>query len=219
MVAAAGCGEIEDTGEEAPSAGTAPPEPVSFQARAALPGDLFLEEGILRFQPCGEGYAQPLDDATGGRAAEAVRELGYGEGRVRAAVVLEGSRLVEVRHAAPEAAGCRELLPDADLEARGNEPFWVVRVDGSDARWITPEEPEGIAYREGTWERPGDGRWRFEARREGVDGVEYLVLELTEEGCIDSMSGARFPFAARVEHGGRRFEGCGLEGRGAFAQP
>lgn len=216
---AGGCDEAGDVERESPPPGSGSAAEVSFEATPALPGDLFLEEGILRFQPCGQGYAEPLDDGTAGEAMSVVRELGYGEGRVRAVAVLDGGRLVELRHAAPEAPGCRDLLPDADVEARGNEPFWALRVDGTRASWITPEAPDGTGYANGSWARPEEGVWRFEARRDGADGVEYLTLVLSEERCTDSMSGARFPFSARVERSGRTFEGCALEGRSAVADP
>lgn len=196
-----------------------PPEPERFRAPASLPGDLLLVDGLLRFRPCGQGDAQPLDDGTGGEARRIVEELGYGQDRVRAAVVMEGARLMEVRFAAPEAVGCEGLIPDAHALAQGNEPFWSLRIEGSDAIWTTPEEMDGIRYTDGSW-APAEGEaWRFQASHHGVDGVEYVSLELVPERCTDTMSGARFPFSARAEQGGRSWEGCAREGTRAFSGP
>jgi uncharacterized membrane protein len=218
-LAAVGC----DPGTDGPAleepAAEVPSEPESFRAPASLPGDLMLVEGLLRFQPCGQGDAQPLDDGTEGEARRIVEELGYGQDRVRAAVVMEGGRLLEVRYAAPEAAGCEDLIPDAHALAQGNEPFWSLRVEGSEAIWTTPEEMDGIRYADGSW-TPHDGEgWRFQAAHHGVDGVEYVSLELVPERCVDTMSGARFPFSARAEQGGRSWQGCAREGTRAFSGP
>lgn len=203
---------------EEPSA-EATPEGERFRAPASLPGDLLLVEGLLRFQPCGQGDAQPLDDGTEGEARQIVEELGYGQDRVRAAVVMEGGRLLEVRYAAPEAAECEGLIPDAHALAQGNEPFWSLRIEGSEATWTTPEEMDGIRYADGSWApRDGEG-WRFQAAHHGVDGVDYVTLELIPERCVDTMSGARFPFSARAEQGGRGWEGCAREGTRAFSGP
>ena len=208
----AGCnGELpEPQPEDEPSAEQA----VRPSAPFSLPGDLLLEEGLLRFQPCGLADAQPVDDETGSEARTLIENLGYGTDRVRSAVVLDGGRLLEVRHATPEGARCEDLLPDAEWEARGNEPFWVLRVTGGEALWITPDDQEGITFEGGEWRQADPGLFRYEARLDGVDGVEYLTLILEEEPCHDTMAGARFPFVAQVEKGGSVYAGCALEGRG-----
>lgn len=217
LLSLAACGDPPEPPVE--DAAPAPTAAVGFQAPASVSGDLILQEGRLRFQACGQEDAQPVDDETGGEALEVLDQLGYGSHRVRVAVVLEGARLLEIRHAHPETQACRELLSDVDVEARGNEPFWNLGVTGSEALWRTPEEMDGIAYHDGSWERTGDGEMSFEARRDGVDGVEYLRLTLTPERCMDSMAGSWFPFSADLELGGREWDGCAVEGVGAFARP
>ena len=172
----------------------------------SLPGDLLLEGEVLHFLPCGAAGPRPVDDETGSEARTLIQNLGYGSDRVRSAVVLDGDRLLEVRHATPEDARCRDLLPDADLEARGNEPFWVVRVTGEEALWITPEDQDGVTFGGGAWQPTHPGRFVYEARG--------LVLDLEEEPCFDTMAGARFPWTASVEKDGTRYVGCALEGRG-----
>ncbi len=217
-----GCGEPESP-EVEPSPVVEAPR--TFSAAVALPGELLLEEGILRFLPCGEGASQPVDDETGGEAVRLIRELGDGEAGLVALVVLDGSRLLEVRFAAPETAGCDSILPAGEVEARGNEPFWSVRVQGEEALLRTPGESEGVAYTGGAWTAAPAGGWRYRATREEADATGALALELGEERCVDTMSGARFPLVARLTIEGDGplpsgvVEGCAIEGRGAFTDP
>lgn len=210
LVGLCGCG-APDEPVEIPG-GEPRPDPETFSAPASVAGDLHLDHGVVRFRPCGTDDAQPLEDATDGEARRIVEELGAGYRGVWAAVIMEEGRLVAVRTAVPEAVGCESLLVDAHAEARGNEPFWNVRVVDGEARWRTPEEMDGLRYHDGRWDSIADGRWRFEATRSGVDGIETLRLEMIEERCVDTMSGARFPYSARVEQGGRNWHGCAVEG-------
>jgi uncharacterized membrane protein len=130
-------------------------------------------------------------------------------------VRLDRDRLQEIRYAGAEGSRCDQLPPEGELQARGNEPFWMIRAEGTRARVHTPEEPDGAAYGDGTWTRADGLRWRYEARRTRADRLEHLTLELTEERCVDSMSGARYPFRAVLTRDGNRMEGCALEGRQA----
>lgn len=154
-----------------------------------------------------------MEDAAGGQTAALVRELGGGGRRIPAMIRLEGDRIVEIRYAGPEGAGCDGLPPEGELEARGNEPFWHLRVDGTQALVRTPEEPDGRAYGEGEWSRPGEGRWLYRARQDSAGGGERLRLELVKARCMDSMSAAWYPFRAVLGRGDTRMEGCALEGR------
>ncbi len=188
------------------------PESERFRAPSSSTGYLVLEEGTLRFQPCGATVTQPVDDLSDGEARRLVEDLGHGEDRIAAAVVLEGMRLLEVRHAAGEARTCEDLLPGVDLEARGNEPFWSLEVQGEEARWRTPDELDGIVWSEGEWRSTGEGRWQFEARRGGPGEEERLLLDLESAPCRDTMAGFRFPYIARLDLAGIAYEGCALEG-------
>lgn len=92
--------------------------------------------------------------------------------------------------------------------ARGNEPFWAVSIDGNEARLRTPDEPDGIGYRDGRWKRDSVGApWTFRARRERAEGLR-LELEITEARCTDSMSGAESEFQAVLTVDEKRMEGC-----------
>jgi uncharacterized membrane protein len=177
-------------------------------------GDLLLADDELAFRACDADEPLRVEDHTGRDLRRVIEDLGYGSGTVRVHLVLDGARVTELRVAVPESGvPCAELLPAGEVQARGNEPFWNVTVNGAEARWRSPEELDGEAFDEGSW-RQDDDAWRYEARRDHADGVEYLVVVLREEPCRDSMSGAHYPFRAEAERGGDRFEGCGLEGRG-----
>jgi uncharacterized membrane protein len=93
----------------------------------------------------------------------------------------------------------------------------MIRVDGAEARVSTPEERQGVAYGGGKWTRSDAARWLYEARRGHANRVESLTLELTEERCVDTMSGARYPFSAVFTRDGSRVNGCALEGRKSAA--
>jgi len=181
---------------------------------AGTTGLLTLSGGELHFRPCEVSEASVLRDGTGRDLSALVEELGYGQGSIHARLVLADGVAVELRIAAPEAPACDLLLPEGQLQARGNEPFWAVTLEGSTARWRTPEEMDGVLYSGGEWtETPGG--WRFEAQ----DAEGELVLEFLEEPCIDDMSGARYPFTTRAHRSGWTVSGCGMEGREAAPQP
>jgi uncharacterized membrane protein len=178
-------------------------------------GRMTLEGDRLRFLACGEkGPGTVIQDFPDARGTTLIRDLG-GSGMVL--VRLDEERLKEIRYAASEGPGCKSLPPDGDVEARGNEPFWYVRVDGARAVWRTPSDPDGAVFRDGMWSRSGEGPYVFRARRGSASGVEHLTLELTEARCVDSMSGARYPMKAVAKREGERVEGCAVEGKGRAA--
>jgi uncharacterized membrane protein len=46
-----------------------------------------------------------------------------------------------------------------------------------------------------------------------ADGVEKAIrISLEQRRCVDSMSGARYAWAATVDLDGRRLEGCAAQG-------
>lgn len=191
----------------------AQPGALTPNATEAVAGRLLLSAEVLRFVPCGaEGEGTVLQDQTGGDAAQLIRSLGSDGNGVTALVRLDADRLIDVRYAGNEGPSCEALPFNAEVEARGQEPFWFVSVATGVATFRTPEIP-GIEYAGGSWTRPDGSGWRFAASRT-VDAVtDSLVLELDEERCVDTMSGARYPFGATVTQGGRVMTGCAVEGR------
>ena len=210
-ILAAACAAPDPSDDIAPDTSAAAVAPVRGPAPlAAVAGTLRIHDGTLHFAPCGasaEGNA--LDDGTGGEAVTIVSELGPDDG-VTALVEVDGTRLVALHYAAPEGAPCDALPPAAELEARGQEPFWFVSLSGEVATVRTPEELDGVAYSGGRWSVIDGTHWRYDAAR----GGEALVLELSLERCADAMSGARYPLAATLTRNGAVMSGCALQGRG-----
>ena len=187
------------------------------------------EEGELRLAPCPETLpdpggqpepagSRPVQDASGHDLVALIQSFGAPSDGIPARVVLDGDRILELRVAIPESTperGCLLAFPEGDLEASGNEPFWHLQVEGAEVLVRTPDDQEGTLFHDLTWsavEGP-ERRWRAEALRDFVDGIEYLVLEVRETPCVDSMSGARFPWTVVLEQGGDLRRGCAREGR------
>jgi uncharacterized membrane protein len=116
-------------------------------------------------------------------------------------------RITELVRAENEGFGCRLELDDVLFIASGNEPFWRVHI-----------REEGISLR--SMDAPGEvelsaprmsgqpPRVVFEAQ--GPESGITVLLE--RRRCIDTMSGARYAWAADIEVDGRHFEGCAAEG-------
>jgi uncharacterized membrane protein len=207
-----GCGSVGD--EDAHDADTTATV-VAKVARGpvlpeVIPGTLRLVGSTLHFATCGASDAgDPLEDATNGDAVAVVENLG--PDGITALVQLDGNRLVSIHYAAPEGPGCDTLPPAAEVEARGQEPFWFVSVTGEVATVKTPEELDGVRYTDGRWSMADSASWRYEASR----GEEPLVLELVRERCADGMSGARYPLKATITRNGVTMSGCALPGLAA----
>jgi uncharacterized lipoprotein YbaY/uncharacterized membrane protein len=194
----------------------AQPSALTPDATGALSGRLFLSAEVLHFLPCGsDGQGMVLEDHTGGDAASVIRSLGGEEGGVTAMVRLDSNRLVAVRYAGNEGPSCEELPPSTEVEARGNEPFWFVSVSSGVATLRTPEQQAGVEYAGGNWTRHGGTGWRFAAIGAAGGVADSLSLELVDARCVDSMSGAHYPFTATLTVGGNIMTGCALEGRPA----
>lgn len=188
----------------------------AFRVPPSQAGRLALEEDELRFRACGEaGAGAIVEDVESGDGRRLLRALGTESNGIAVLVRLRGNQLQEIRYAGPEVPDCSRLPPRSQVEARGNEPFWFVRVEDDTAQLVTPEIPDGLDYGSGMWRQPGN-LWQYEAERAQDGDGESLILELTEAPCADSMSGARYPFRAAVYRNGERLEGCALEGLGAY---
>ena len=119
----------------------------------------------------------------------------------------ESLRINELLRAENEGFGCRLDLDDVLFIASGNEPFWRVQI-----------REDGILMRS----MEASGEIEFPAIRmrgqppqviydaEGPDSAIRISLE--QRRCIDTMSGARYSWAATVDAGGRQYKGCAAEG-------
>lgn len=114
-------------------------------------------------------------------------------------------------NAAAETGDAEPLSADVAWRARGNEPFWMAEVRSDrivvvrpavDTVSVPPVEPvaEGQAR-----------RWRAETEAHELD------LVLSEEPCVDSMSGSRFGYTATLTLDGEELRGCARPGPAADA--
>jgi putative lipoprotein len=111
--------------------------------------------------------------------------------------------VLEVRRVAWEGGSCDATAPDLVVEARGNEPFWVLEVREGGVGFATPEG-------EWTWQAAGPPARSPEGWRASgtTDAGEPYALTLALGGCQDSMSGAWSHLSATLVAGGREWTGC-----------
>ena len=119
----------------------------------------------------------------------------------------EALRVTELIRAENEGFGCRRELDEFLYIASGNEPGWnlEIRADGLTMKSI--DSPDGIEFPP-TEILSEDSRIVFDS---GSGELEIKVV-LERKRCVDSMSGARYSFAATVEMNGKRYKGCALQG-------
>lgn len=145
-----------------------------------------------------------------------------------AAALLSGSLLIACQPQAPDgqpAAAPADAPRDADavsatpagpsvsdfsgpIMARGTEPFWALKIDGT-ALVLERMGESPVAY-----QAPGAaisaGRAAWEAK--GADG-RTMALTLYISECSDGMSDLRYPMTAEVELGtGETLRGCAAKG-------
>ncbi|MGY1425487.1 COG3650 family protein [Lysobacter sp. A289] len=92
--------------------------------------------------------------------------------------------------------------PISRLHARGNEPFWSVKVDGDTLTYTTPEMQPGKQL---TAERSDHAAG---VTFNGTDGDKAFVLDVTGGQCQDSMSGEMFEYTSSFTYGDTEMTGC-----------
>ena len=120
----------------------------------------------------------------------------------------EALRIMELIRAENEGFGCDLQLDGVLFVANGNEPFWRLHI-----------RPDGLSM----WSMNSPGEMRFPppdiVREEGRIAVNANVPDvpvhvvLTRKRCVDTMSGARYSFAATVDVNGQQYQGCALQGQ------
>ena len=119
----------------------------------------------------------------------------------------EALQVTELLRAENEGFGCRLALDGMLFVASGNEPSWRVQV-----------REEGMTLR--TMDTPGEAVFAAPKRRERAPLVSFesgggdsaIRVTLQQRRCVDTMSGARFAWAATVDIDGRQLTGCAAEG-------
>lgn len=95
---------------------------------------------------------------------------------------------------------------DVTFHARGNEPFWSVKVDGATLVYSTPENQPGLELGATRTDTATDVAFR------GNDGDKDFVLIITPGRCDDSMSDETFDYTATFSYGERQMTGCASSG-------
>lgn len=120
----------------------------------------------------------------------------------------EALRITEFLRAENEGFGCRLDLDDVLFVASGNEPSWRLQVSADRITLRTMEAPDEIVF--GAPEASEHAGLVTYYSRNASN--EEIRVTLERRRCVDSMSGARFAWAATVDVGGRRLAGCAAEG-------
>ena len=120
----------------------------------------------------------------------------------------EALRIKEFLRAENEGFGCRLDLGDVLFIANGNEPFWRLHVRAGGITLRTMQAADEIVFA-GPEPSEHAGLVTYYSRNERD---EEIRVTLERRRCVDSMSGARFAWAATVDYDGRRLAGCAAEG-------
>ena len=175
------------------------------------------------FRECDSGRDGWVINASGGELVEVYRELTstpYQEMFVEvraeweaapvegfAAAYVESLRIHQLIRAENEGWGCRGNLSGVMFVASGNEPSWHLEVRDEGITFSSLHEAGPLNFPPAEPSRQGNGL-RILSR-----GKDYEIsVSLERQRCVDSMSGARFAFAANVELRGNRYTGCAIEG-------
>ena len=107
--------------------------------------------------------------------------------------------------AAPAPAAQPGLVMDLSqpLLARGNEPFWAVRIEGTTLTLMQPGAPEVAYTAPGAQVTPGKASWEAKS----AEGQTLAVTVYASE-CSDGMSDMRYPMSAEATFAGRTMTGC-----------
>jgi uncharacterized membrane protein len=119
----------------------------------------------------------------------------------------EALRITEFLRAENEGFGCRLDLAGVLFIASGNEPSWRLQIR-NDGMTLRSMDAPGERLFAAPDRRQQAGQLAFESGGPG-SGIR---VTLEQRRCIDSMSGARYAWAATVDVDGRQLAGCAAEG-------
>jgi len=120
----------------------------------------------------------------------------------------ESLRVTELIRAEDEGFGCRLDINGVLFVANGNEPFWRLHIREDGLSMWSMDSPGETAFSAPESSETG-GHISIDAS--GADSSINVTLE--KQRCVDTMSGARYEFAATVELEDKRFSGCAIKGR------
>ena len=116
-------------------------------------------------------------------------------------------RVTELIRAENEGFGCRLELNDMLFIASGNEPSWRVQIRDEAVSMRSIDAPVEIEFR-----APRMSGQPPHVVFEAAGPESGIRISLERRRCIDTMSGARYAWAADIDIDGRHLEGCAAEG-------
>jgi putative lipoprotein len=193
--------------------GSTPERPA---ATVRLQGELYLDAGRLLLQPCGQTRRLLIEDIGKLDLARDAQALGVGSAPIHAD--LRGSltpasgnqpdslRVTQRYRLAAEGGTCNDELRRTLVQARGNEPGWLVRVASKGLVLERPGQPaQALPYL--AEQLPG-GQSSYSSEANG----QQLELWIAPQRCVDSMSGAVSHLAAELRLNGSVERGCAWYG-------
>ena len=114
-----------------------------------------------------------------------------------------------VKHQTSKVSPSREIEPGGVIRqfvARGAEPFWTIKANGTTLTWITPENLQGRQLKVDKLISADNVKYI------GVDGNNDFSLLIIQATCVDTMSGEVFDFESVWTHGRERNVGCAASG-------
>jgi len=100
------------------------------------------------------------------------------------------------------------------IDARGTEPFWAVKIRGTQLTFSRPDVPDLVAQAPGATIQPGSAVWSAPTS----DGAT-LKVTLYVSPCSDGMSDVVYPMAAEVTLDRVTFSGCASKAGQAARTP
>jgi len=100
------------------------------------------------------------------------------------------------------------------IDARGTEPFWALKIRGTELTLSRPDVPDLVAQAPGASIQPGSATWTA-TTPEGAT----LKVSLYVSPCSDGMSDVTYPMAAEVALDRTIFSGCASKPGQAPRQP
>lgn len=91
------------------------------------------------------------------------------------------------------------------ITALGTEPFWSVRIDGTQLTLTRPDGPELVTTAPGAAISPGRASWTARS----ADG-QTLSVTLKASVCSDGMSDRSYPMTAEAALGAEILRGCAI---------
>ena len=112
--------------------------------------------------------------------------------------------VLDLRRVAYEGGGCARNDERVFFRGSGNEPFWSVEIGEDGLVWTTPSGDERMAH-SGLYDGM-QGEWMFDGL--DPDGSPVLTVEIVQDPCVDSMSGAWFHLSMTVRRDDGTYRGC-----------